>query len=102
MEWIIWGILLLIQNASFTWVSRARNSANVWYHAVAAIGSNGVWIVSQFVLVNKFVEVMKSGDRRMLIVVCVFYTTLTVIGSVSTHSLLMRFVEKGSRNIGSH
>ena len=36
MKWVAWSLLLLIQNASFTLVSRARNSGSLGYHAVAA------------------------------------------------------------------
>lgn len=101
MSWVIWGFLLLLQNASFTWVSRARNSSSVGYHAIAAVGSNGVWIINQFVLVNKFLDVKRSGDMRLLVFTCVFYTILTVIGSVGMHSFLMKYIEKGKRRIGN-
>ena len=101
MEWVVWGVLLLLQNASFTWVSRARNSSSISYHAIAAIFSNGVWIVNQFVLVNKFIDVKRSGNVPLLISTCAFYTVLTVVGSVSMHSFLMAHIEKGKRRIGN-
>lgn len=37
--------LTILQNASFTWVSRARNSKSVPYHAIAACGSNGMYVL---------------------------------------------------------
>ena len=39
MSWVLWAVMLLIQNATFTWVSRARNSKSLGYHAVAAVFS---------------------------------------------------------------
>ena len=41
---VMFGITVL-QNASFTLVSRARNSGSVSYHAAAAVASNGVWLL---------------------------------------------------------
>ena len=40
--YVYWGAFLLLQNASFTFVSRARNSASYLLHATAAVCSNGV------------------------------------------------------------
>jgi hypothetical protein len=37
--------LVLLQNASFTLVSRARNSKSLAYHAGAAVLSNGIWLL---------------------------------------------------------
>lgn len=50
MTWILWGVLLIIQNMSFTLVSRARNSGSIKFHAVASVGSNGVWFASQAII----------------------------------------------------
>lgn len=100
MTWFVWAILLLLQNAAFTWVSRARNSKSVWYHALAAVFSNGIYILNQFIVVNKLVEA-RHGSRLELAIVCVFYTAFTVTGGVSMHSFLMKYVEKGRREIGS-
>lgn len=98
--WILWGFLLLLQNASFTWVSRARNSSSVAYHALAAVCSNGVWFIGQLILVNKFMDARKSGNVPLLILTGAFYTALTVVGSVGMHSFLMKHVERGKRKIG--
>ena len=101
MPWVYWALLLLAQNASFTWVSRARNSASIGYHALASVCSNGVWIVGQFVIFDQFMKVKESGDALLLAVVCVYYTIFTVVGSIGMHALLMRYVEKGNRKVGA-
>lgn len=101
MTWIWWAIILLAQNASFTWVSRARNSASLGYHALASVFSNGVWIVGQFVIFDKFMEVKQSGDRWLMAGVFLYYTLFTVSGSVGMHHMLMRYVEKGKRKVGA-
>jgi hypothetical protein len=45
--WIIWAGVLLAQNFSFTFVSRARNSGSLKRHVIAALASNGVWFWGQ-------------------------------------------------------
>ena len=43
--WLLWAVNLLAQNFCFTFVSRARNSGSLKRHVVAAIASNGVWML---------------------------------------------------------
>jgi hypothetical protein len=100
MSWLLWAIVLLIQNASFTWVSRARNSGSVKYHAVASVFSNGVWFASQVVVVNKITDALAAGDWPLMIATGAFYTLFTVIGSISMHHFLMTRVEKGKLKVG--
>lgn len=69
--------LTILQNASFTLVSRARNSNSLSYHAIASVLSNGIWLLVIRHVVNNF-------DNWQLM-------TTYVIGSV-TGSLLMHFV----------
>lgn len=40
-QMLIVTLLLIFQNASFTIVSRARQSSNLRLHGIAALGSNG-------------------------------------------------------------
>lgn len=101
MTWFIWGILLLLQNAAFTWVSRARNSSNVKYHAVASIASNGVWFASQFFVVDIMMKLKVQPTFWMAAGSGVFYVALTVFSSVFMHKVLMKYVEKGNRKVGA-
>lgn len=94
ISWIIWGIVLLVQQGSQTLVARARNSANLKYHTVAALLSNGVWFGSQVVIVSKITDALASGDYWRIAGTLVFYTTFCVVGSVSMHHFLMKKVEK--------
>ena len=96
--WFLWGALLIAQNAAFTWVSRARNSGSIPYHALAAVFSNGIWIISMFVIVDKLREA--SGIQQILLV-AVFYTIFTVTGSVVMHWFSMRYLETGKRKVGA-
>lgn len=92
-NFIIWAILLVLQNASHTLSSRAKNSRSLAYNAVASTLSNGVWFGSQFFIVKTLVG---FTDRGWLYIVGVFlfYTFFTVVGSLLSHWLAMRFFEK--------
>lgn len=94
--WASWGVLLLLQNASFTWVSRARNSGSIWYNGVASIFSNGIWMVGQSIII---VNIAQSKAPLWLMVV--FYAAVCSVGSVISQWLLMKYVEKGSRKVGA-
>jgi hypothetical protein len=94
MIWLIWGVMLLLQNASFTLVSRARNSSSILYHAGAAVLSNGVYFANLFVGVDLISKSIHSGSMGFKIAIVGFYTVFTVIGSVSMHHFLMKTVEK--------
>lgn len=95
LSWVLWGGLLILQNAAFTLVSRARNSGSLWYHSVASLFSNGVWFLSQLILVDKFVAILRSSDWPLAVATGLFYTGCTLAGSVGMHWLAMNKIEKG-------
>ena len=101
LKLIAWAGLLLIQNASFTLVSRARNSGSIQFHAVASIFSNGVWFASQIFVVGFIVDAFKSGNIPYLIFIALYYTVFTVIGSITMHYISMNYIEKGKRRVGA-
>jgi hypothetical protein len=86
MDYVILFLMTILQNASFTLVSRARNSDSLLFHALAAIGSNGIW----FIVVNKVVQ--KDDVNTTLLGIT--YTVAAVIGSISMHYLSMNYLEK--------
>lgn len=92
--WILWAVLLVTQNAAFTLVSRARTSGSLLYHAIAAVFSNGVWFASQFILVDKFLSLLKGGTWTEIVGTGLFYCTFTIIGSVGMHVIALK-TEKG-------
>lgn len=95
MKWLAWGCLLFVQNASFTWVSRARNSSSIAYHAVAAVASNGVWFASQFILIGAVINELKTPGQA--IAGGLLYILATVSGSVAMHYASLRWLESGRR-----
>ena len=83
IEILIMFFLTVLQNASFTLVSRARNSKSLIYHAGAAVLSNGIWLLVIRHVVTNF-------DNIPLMIT---YLVGTVTGSVLMHFITMRYIE---------
>ena len=80
--------LTILQNASFTLVSRARNSNSLMYHTIASVLSNGIWLL---VIRN----VVANFDNLTLMIT---YLIGSVIGSISMHYVAMKYFEKPKNN----
>lgn len=76
--------LVVLQNASFTLVSRARNSNSLMYNAVASVFSNGIWLLVMSKVVQNF------DSPKMMVA----YLIGSVVGSVVMHYISMRYFEK--------
>jgi hypothetical protein len=76
-------VLAFVQNISFSLVSRARNRDNMWYHATAAVLSNGVW----FLTFNRLIEMGMSFS------LFIPYCAGTVAGSL-TGARISIWIEK--------
>lgn len=83
--------LVVLQNAAFTWVSRARNSGSLSYHGLAAVFSNGIWLL----VIRKVVINFDNVPLQ------VTYLIAAVCGSVLMHWFSMRYLEKGKRAVGN-
>lgn len=57
LDWIIWGVLLVLQNAASCASSRAKNSQSLWYNGTVSVFSNGIWFASQYFIVDKLIAV---------------------------------------------
>ena len=55
MSLVYWALLLVLQHAAFTWVSRARNSGSIGYHAIASVFSNGIFFTTNLMLIGSVV-----------------------------------------------
>jgi hypothetical protein len=94
------GAIAFIQNMSFTWVSRSRNSGDPSYHRWAAICSNAVWFVTQMVIWQQVWEVAKTGEWWRLGLVGIIYVLATTEGSVFMMKILLK-KETGKRKVGA-
>lgn len=86
-EILIMFLLVVLQNASFTLVSRARNSQSLLYHTIASLLSNGIWL-----LVIR--QVVLNLDRIDLMIT---YLIASVAGSIGMHYLAMKYFEKKTK-----
>lgn len=84
MEILKMFALVVLQNASFTLVSRARNSDSLTYNAIASVLSNGVWLL----VISK---VVKNFDSPKMMIA---YLLGSVVGSVAMHYISMKYFEK--------
>jgi hypothetical protein len=84
MEIIKMLLLVILQNASFTLVSRARNSQSILYHGTASILSNGIWLL----VIRKITQ---NFDKPELMIT---YLIGSVIGSIGMHYFVMKHIEK--------
>lgn len=73
----------VLQNASFTLTSRARNSKSIPFHAFASVASNGVWLIV-------IRQIVTHLDSWLLMAT---YLTGSVIGSVLMHHVSMKYLE---------
>lgn len=99
MNLVFWFCLLAVQNAAFTWVSRARNSGSLRYHAIASVFSNGIFFASQFILISMIVDPSMSFKEKLAL--GLIYVTATVTGSVLMHWFSMKHLETGKRKVGA-
>ena len=76
--------LVILQNAAFTLVSRARNSSSLMYHTIASILSNGIWLL----VIRK---IILNLDNSILMIT---YLIGAVIGSIGMHYITMKYFEK--------
>lgn len=97
MTWALWAFLLVMQQFSHGVSTRAKNSNNYFYNLWAATFSNGVWICSNFILVDSVVRVMKGKDVGLAIFTAVYYTTFCVIGSMLSQWAAINYFEKGKQ-----
>lgn len=88
--WALWGIMLLAQNAAFTWTSRSRNSDSIKEHGIASFFSNGVYFFNLFIGVDKIYEAKQSHSYSLMAITILFYTAFTMSGAMYSHHLLLK------------
>ena len=75
--------LVLLQNASFTLVGRARNSNSLIFHGIASLISNGIWVIV-------IRQVVLNFDNTQMMIA---YGVGGVSGGVLMHYISMNFIE---------
>lgn len=94
-------VVAFIQNMAFTAVSRSRNSADVGYHRRCAIASNGIWFVTQLLIMGTIWPVLTQGTELWrLALVAVVYVIATTEGSCYQMGRMLK-TETGKRAVGA-
>jgi hypothetical protein len=80
--WEVAGVFLLLvgQNISFTWVSRARQTKNLFLHKAMSVLSNGFYIF----VVTSFVAYYKNTPMKFI------YVAGTLVGASLGHRSMLR------------
>jgi hypothetical protein len=84
IDYLLLFITTVLQNASFTLVSRARNSKSILFHGLAAVFSNGIWLL----VIRQVVTHLNSTGLMLT------YLVASVIGSVLMHHISMNYIER--------
>lgn len=95
--YVVWGLLLIAQNFAHTISQRAKNQDRLVYTAVAGVFANGIWILSNFFMVEEIARVIGTGNVVQGVPAVVFYTVCTTIGTVASQYCAMRWIETWRR-----
>lgn len=100
--WVVWALFLVWQNYAFTFVSRARNSASLKRHVIAALQSNGVWFLQTLFAFTAFKRIIE-GDYgwKMGLFAALYYTVFTMSGSIYAHYRALK-KETGLNAVGAN
>lgn len=93
-------VVAFVQNMAFTWVSRSRNSGDANYHRWAAICSNGIWFITQLLIINQVWPALVNGEWWRIAVTGAVYVAATTEGSVLMMRILLK-TESGKRKVGA-
>jgi hypothetical protein len=94
-------VVAFVQNMAFTAVSRSRNGGDVPHQFRVAIVSNGVWFVTQFLILGSLMQALTTGSFWKLAVVGVVYVAATSLGSAYMMAKLLKS-ETGKRRVGAY
>jgi hypothetical protein len=94
MSWVIWAVVLLVQNFSSGLMTRARMTSSLRYSGLASVFSNATWFVAQFIAIDKITKLLESKAWWAVVGTAIFYVTFTVLGSLIAHHLSMKYFER--------
>lgn len=94
MTWFLWALALLGQQGFQALHTRAKVQRNLWYSGVAGTFSHLTWILSNFFMVSKIVEVKHSGSWQLAVFTVSFYIVFCVIGGLVAQWYAMNHLER--------
>lgn len=110
LKYVLLFVVSFIQNMTFTWTSRSRNSGSPSYHRYAAYASNGVWFICQISVVKLMWQPLMEQNFVQVAIGGIIYCVATAEGSVLMMKVLLGtskfkflnkiFIEKGKSKVG--
>ena len=97
-EWGTWAVFLFLQQFTFLFSGRAKNSGSLRYSLIAGIGSHSTWFFSNLFFVRSIIE-FRDSPFYIQALVCLFYVTFCTVGT----QLAMRltpYIETGNMQVG--
>ena len=95
--WLAWAVLMILQTAGFTWLTRARVAESMREHATAIIANRIVtffaWLLGmdQALQILKFHELWRGAATLALLVAC------DLVGGLGAQKVLVNLLEKRNR-----
>lgn len=100
IEWVYWAVILYIQQFTFLFSGRAKNSGNLKYSAIAGLFSHSSWFVANIYFVSSILA-YRDSPLWVKALVCLFYVTFTISGTVSAQWIALKHLEKGTMQVGA-
>ncbi|MEE8114917.1 MAG: hypothetical protein V3T23_11265 [Nitrososphaerales archaeon] len=97
--WSIWAVILFLQQFTFLFSGRAKSSGSLKYSAIAGLGSHTSWFFSNLYFITSVLS-FKDAPFWQQSLVCAFYVTFTLSGTVSAQWIALKY-EKGKSRVGA-
>lgn len=97
--WFIWAGILLAQQSTFLFSSRAKNSGSLRYSFIAGLGSHSTWYWAQMIFVLAIVE-LREASIFWKLGGWGFYVLFCNLGTVAAQHFAKRW-EKGASRVGA-
>ena len=88
-----------LQESSFTWSSRSRNSSDPVHHIYAVFTSTSMFFVVQTFIIKNVYQALMNESSLDIIIVGIVFAIGSSLGSAITMKLLLKY-EKGNRRVG--
>jgi hypothetical protein len=99
-DWLVWACILYLQQFTFLFSGRAKASGSLKYSALAGIGSHGSWFFANLYFITTVMH-FKDSPLWQQLLVCLFYMTFTICGTVSGQWVALKYLEKGKLQVGA-
>ncbi len=87
--WITWAGILFLQQFTFLFSGRAKNSGSIKYSALAGLGSHTSWFFANLYFITSVLE-FRDAEAWKQALICLFYVTFTIMGTTSAQYLDMK------------